>query len=104
MGSRFRIIVNTLDVIEPLAKMPKLPVASAYWKTHPNLADGAAAWIYAGGTHHSAFTLALTPDYIETFAELANVEFILIDKDTKVPELKKELRWNDLYYHLAKGL
>lgn len=104
MGSRFRIIVNTLDVIEPLAKMPKLPVASAYWKTHPNLADGAAAWIYAGGTHHSAFTLALTPDFIETFAELADVEFILIDKDTKIPELKKELRWNDLYYHLAKGL
>ncbi|SHE51676.1 L-arabinose isomerase [Mariniphaga anaerophila] len=104
MGSRFRIIVNTLDVIEPLAEMPKLPVASAYWKTHPNLADGAASWIYAGGTHHSAFTLALSPDYIETFAELADVEYILIDKDTKVPELKKELRWNDLYYHLAKGL
>ncbi|MCE4566615.1 L-arabinose isomerase [Maribellus sp. CM-23] len=104
MGSRFRIIVNTLDVIEPLAQMPKLPVASAYWKTHPNLADGAAAWIYAGGTHHSAFTLALTPDFIETFAEHADVEYILIDKNTKVDELKKELRWNDLYYLLAKGL
>lgn len=104
MGSRFRIIVNTLEVIEPLAKMPKLPVASAYWKTQPNLADGAAAWIYAGGTHHSAYTLALTPDFIETFAEFADVEYVVIDKDTKVPEFKKELRWNDLYYHLAKGL
>jgi len=104
MGSRFRIIVNTLDVIEPLNSMPKLPVASAYWKAHPNLTDGAAAWIYAGGTHHSAYTLALTPDFIETFAEMADVEYILIDKETKVPELKKELRWNDLYYHLAKGI
>lgn len=104
MGNRFRIIVNTLDVIEPLDKMPKLPVASAFWKTHPNLADGAAAWIYAGGTHHSVFTLALTPDYIETFAENADVEYVIIGKDTKVPEFKKELKWNEVYYMLAKGL
>ena len=104
MGNRFRIIVNTLDVIEPLEAMPKLPVASAFWKAHPNLEEGAKAWIYAGGTHHSAFTLALTPDYIETFAEYADVEYVLIGKDTKVSEFKKELRWNDIYYHLAKGL
>jgi L-arabinose isomerase len=104
MGGRFRIIVNTLDVIEPLSGLPKLPVASAFWKTHPNLADGAAAWIYAGGTHHSVFTMSLTPEYIETFAELADVEYVVIDKDTKVSEFKKELRWNDLYYHLNRGL
>ncbi|MDA3931040.1 MAG: L-arabinose isomerase [Prolixibacteraceae bacterium] len=104
MGNRFRIIVNTLDVIEPLANLPKLPVASAFWKTHPNLADGAAAWIYAGGTHHSAFSLALTPEYIETFAEMADVEFVLIGKETSVSELKKELRWNDVYYLLNGSL
>lgn len=104
MGNRFRMIVNTLDVIEPLEKMPKLPVASAFWKTHPNLADGAAAWIYAGGTHHSAFTLALTSEYIETFAEYADVEYVLIGKDTILPEFKKELKWNEVYYMLAKGL
>ena len=104
MGNRFRLIVNTLDVIEPLEKMPKLPVASAFWKPMPNLADGAAAWIYAGGTHHSVFTLALTPEFIETFAEYADVEFVIIDKDTKVPEFKKELKWNEVYYLLAKGL
>jgi L-arabinose isomerase len=104
MGNRFRLIVNTLEVIEPLEKMPKLPVASAFWKTMPNLADGAAAWIYAGGTHHSAYTLALTPDYIETFAEFADVEFVVIDKDTCVTQFKKELRWNEIYYMLANGL
>lgn len=104
MGNRFRLIVNTLDVIEPLADLPKLPVASAFWKTHPNLADGAAAWIYAGGTHHSAFSLSLKPEAIETFAEIADVEYVLIDKDTKVVELKKELRWNDVYYMLNGSL
>jgi L-arabinose isomerase len=104
LGNRFRLIVNTLDVVEPLQKMPKLPVASAFWKPMPNLADGAAAWIYAGGTHHSAYTLALTPDYIETFAEFADVEYIVIDKDTCLKEFKKELRWNDIYYMLSNGL
>ena len=104
MGNRFRLIVNTLEVMEPLQKMPNLPVASAFWKTQPNMADGAAAWIYAGGTHHSAFTLALTPEYIETFAEYADVEFVLIDKNTCLTEFKKELRWNEIYFMLANGL
>jgi L-arabinose isomerase len=35
---------------------------------------------------------------------MTGVEFVLIDKDTTISEFKKELRWNDLYYHLAKGL
>jgi len=104
MGNRFRIIVNTLDVIAPLADLPKLPVACAFWKTHPTLADGAAAWIYAGGTHHSAFTMALTPEFIEAFAEIADVEYVLIDKNTNVNDFKKELRWNDIYYLLNGSL
>lgn len=104
MGNRFRFVVNTLDVIEPLADLPKLPVASAFWKTMPNLADGAAAWIYAGGTHHSAFSLALDPELIEMFAELADVEYVLIDKNTNLTNFKKELKWNDLYYLLNGSL
>ncbi|MFA9390306.1 MAG: L-arabinose isomerase [Prolixibacteraceae bacterium] len=104
MGNRFRFIVNTLDVIEPLADLPKLPVASAFWKTHPNLAVGAAAWIYAGGTHHSVFSLALTPDFIETFAEIADVEYVVIDKKTDLSTFKKELKWNEIYYLLNKSL
>jgi L-arabinose isomerase len=104
MGNRFRIIVNTLDVVAPLGKMPKLPVASAFWKTMPNLADGAAAWIYAGGTHHSAYTMALTPDYIEMLAEIADVEYVIIDKNTCLTKFKKELRWNEIYYMLASGV
>ncbi|MDD2381063.1 MAG: L-arabinose isomerase [Mariniphaga sp.] len=104
MGNRFRFIANTLEVIEPLEQMPKLPVASAFWKTHPTHAKGAAAWIYAGGTHHSAFTLALTPEYIETFADFADVEFVVIDNNTNLDSFKKELRWNEIYYMLANGL
>jgi L-arabinose isomerase len=104
MGNRFRIIVNTIDVIEPLAELTKLPVASAFWKVHPNLSDGAAAWIYAGGTHHSVFSMALSPEHIETFADMADVEFIIIDKNTNLSQFKKELKWNDLYYLLNGSL
>jgi L-arabinose isomerase len=104
MGNRFRLIVNTLDVVEPIGKMPKLPVASAFWKTQPNMAEGAAAWIYAGGTHHSAYTMALEPEYIESFAEIADVEYVVIDKNTCIKEFKKELKWNEIYYMLANGL
>ena len=32
------------------------------------------------------------------------LEFLLINQATTLSALKKELRWNDLYYHLAKGL
>ena len=104
MGNRFRIIVNTLDVIDPLEKMPKLPVASAFWKTHPNLADGAAAWIYAGGAHHTSFSYSVTAEHLRDFADMAGLEFLLIDENTELEAFKKELRWNDLYYQLNGSL
>ena len=48
--------------------------------------------------------MALTTEHIEDFTEMAGIEYVLIDKDTSIAAMKKELRWNDLYYHLAKGL
>jgi len=103
MGDRFRMIVNTVDCIDS-KELPKLPVASALWIPQPNFEVGAAAWIFAGGTHHTSFSYDLTTEYMEDFAEMTGVEFVLIDNGTTISEFKKELRWNDLYYHLAKGL
>jgi len=104
LGNRFRLIVNTVDVVPPDAALPKLPVARVVWAPKPNLKVAAAAWILAGGAHHTGFSMALTADHLEDFAEMAGVEFLLIDEDTKLAEFKKELRWNEMYYHLAKGL
>ena len=42
--------------------------------------------------------------YIENFAEYADVEFVVIDKNTDVSTFRKELRWNEIYYMLANGL
>jgi L-arabinose isomerase len=104
MGNRFRMIVNTVDAVPTDAPLPKLPVARALWLPHPDLKTAAATWILAGGAHHTGFSLALTVEHLEDFAEMAGMEFLLIDKHTTVSSFKKELRWNDLYYHLAKGL
>jgi len=98
MGNRLRLIVNEVDVIMPDQKLPKLPVARAIWKPLPNLPTAAAAWIYAGGAHHTAFSQAITSEYIYDFAEMAGLELLMIDKDTCIPQFKKELRWNDMYY------
>jgi L-arabinose isomerase len=104
MGNRFRLIVNTVESVPTDAPLPKLPVARALWLPHPDLKTGAAAWILAGGAHHTGFSLSVTTEQLEDFAEMAGMEFVLIDKNTTVSAFKKELRWNDLYYHLAKGL
>lgn len=98
MGGRMRLIVNPVEVIKP-QELPKLPVARALWIPQPNLKVGAAAWILAGGAHHTSFSMALSVEHLEDFAEMLNLEFVLIDKDTCIRDLKKELRYNDVYYN-----
>ena len=104
MGNRLRMIVNTVEAVPTDAPLPKLPVARALWVAHPDLKTAAASWIYAGGAHHTGFSFDLTSEHMADFAEMAGMEYLLIDKSTTVAEFKKELRWNDLYYHLAKGI
>ena len=48
--------------------------------------------------------MALTAEHLEDYATMAGIEFLLIDGDTKISAFRKELRWNDMYYALAKGL
>jgi L-arabinose isomerase len=104
LGDRFRMLVNEVNVVPPDEPLAKLPVARAVWIPKPDLKTAAAAWILAGGAHHTGFSQAVTAEHLEDFTEMAGLEFLLIDNDTKVSEFKKELRWNDIYYHLAKGL
>ena len=46
----------------------------------PNLEVGAAAWILAGGTHHTSFSYDLTVEYWEDYAEMAGIEMVVIDE------------------------
>ena len=104
MGQRYRMVVNIVDVVPTDEPLPKLPVARALWLPRPNLKTAASAWIYAGGAHHTGFSYSVTADHLRDFAEIAGIEFLLIDEDTRVDEFKDKLRWNDLYYHLANGV
>ena len=104
MGQRFRMVANVVDVIPTDEPLPKLPVARALWLPRPNLKIAAAAWIYAGGAHHTSFGYSVTSEHLQDFADMAGIEFLLIDENTSVQEFKERLRWNDLYYHLSKGL
>ena len=104
MGQRFRLVANVVDVVPTDQPLPKLPVARALWLPRPNLKTAAEAWIHAGGAHHTSFSYAVTAEHLQDFAEMAGIEFLLIDENTKIGEFKDKLRWNDLYYTLARGL
>jgi L-arabinose isomerase len=103
MGNRFRMIVNEVEVVPPDAPLPRLPVARVVWIPKPNLKVAAAAWIHAGGAHHTGFSQVVTAEQIEDFCDMAGIEYLLINEDTRISEFKKELRWNEVYYHLNKG-
>lgn len=103
MGNRFRLIVNEVDCIKS-KELPKLPVASALWIPRPSFEVGAAAWILAGGTHHTSFSYDLTTEYLEDYADMAGIEMVVIDANTTIPQFKKELRLNEIFYMLNKAL
>lgn len=103
LGTRYRLIVNAVDVVPTDEPLPKLPVARALWVPQPDFKTGVAAWILAGGAHHTGFSLSLTAEYMEDFATMAGVEYLLIDNASTLADIKKELKWNDVYHHLANG-
>ena len=103
MGNRFRMIVNAVDVVPPAENLPKLPVARVVWIPKPDLKAAAAAWIHAGGAHHTGFSQALTAEHLEDFANMAGIEYLLIDENTRISEFKKELVWNETYFQMKRG-
>ena len=98
MGDRFRMIVNEVDVVSPEHPLPHLPVARTLWRPKPSLKVAAAAWIYAGGAHHTSFSQALSIDHLEDFAEIAQIELVRIDGDTELKQFRRELTWGDAAY------
>jgi L-arabinose isomerase len=103
MGNRYRLLVNKVEVVDT-PELPKLPVARVLWDPKPNLKIAAGAWILAGGAHHTSFTQALTLDHIIDLAEMVGIECLIIDEKTNISDFKKELRLNEVYYYIAKGI
>jgi L-arabinose isomerase len=103
MRERFRLVANAVDVVEPPHPLPKLPVGRAVWKPRPDFQTSAAAWLTAGGAHHTVMSTAVGVEAFEDFAEIARTELLLIDEHTTLREFEKEVRWNQAYYRLAQG-
>jgi L-arabinose isomerase len=98
LGRRFRLVANMVDVVPTDAPLPKLPVARALWLPRPNLKTAATAWLHAGGAHHTSFSYSVTAEHLRDFAEIANLEFLLIDENTRMEDFKHQLRWNEAVY------
>jgi len=98
MGNRFRLLVNEVEGVVPEHDLPKLPVARVLWKPYPDMKTGCAAWILSGGAHHTCYSQNISSEQLADFAEMAGIEFVLIDKDTRLHQLKKELQWSEVYY------
>jgi len=103
MGNRYRLLVNKVKVVT-IPDLPKLPVARILWAPEPHLKIAAGAWILAGGAHHTAFTQSLSVDHIIDLAEMAGIECLIIDENTNLSDFKKEIRLNEVYYYISKGI
>lgn len=98
LGGRYRLVVNEVKAEQPKIETPKLPVAKVLWKPEPSLSEATEAWIYAGGAHHTVFSFDVTTEQLCDFAELTDIECVVIDSDTKLRPFKNELRWNEASY------
>ena len=95
MGDRIRLIVQKIELVKYPHKMPKLPVAGCMWKYKPNFKEGVAAWIYAGGAHHTVVSSVVTAQEMVDLGNMWGMEVVLIDENTKIDEFKKQLMWSD---------
>ena len=104
LGDRFRLVLNEVEVVPPVADLPRLPVARALWEPKPDFSTAAEAWLTAGGPHHTSLCMTVGTEAFADFAEIAGIELLVIDERTRMDDFKKELRWNQAYHHLARGL
>lgn len=80
LRDRFRLVANVVEIVEPTAPLPKLPVGRAVWKPAPDFTTSATAWLEAGGAHHTVMTTAVTVEAFEDFARMARTELLVIDE------------------------
>ena len=103
LGNRFRLVANEVELVEPDAPMPNLPVARAVWTPLPDFTTATSAWLLAGGSHHTCLSLDLDLEILSDFAAMSGIELAGIGADSTFDSFEKELRWNQAYHHLVAG-
>lgn len=100
MGGRLRLICQDIECVKPIMEMPNLPVARVMWKALPDLETGLECWITAGGAHHTVLSYDVTAEQMHDFANMMDIEYVHIGKDTTVEQLEKDLFLADLAWKL----
>ncbi|HKH62182.1 MAG TPA: L-arabinose isomerase [Flavitalea sp.] len=98
MGNRFRLLVNEVEAVKAEHGLPKLPVARVLWRPLPDMHTACAAWVLAGGAHHTCYSQNLTAEHLEDFADISGIEYVLINKQTELYQFKNQLRWSETAY------
>lgn len=100
MGGRLRLICQDIECVKPIMDMPNLPVARVMWRPLPDLLTGIECWITAGGAHHTVLSYDVTAEQMKDFANMMQIEFVHITKDTTVEALEEKLMIADLVWKL----
>lgn len=79
LGTHFQLVLNKVKAKVPTVEAPNLPVARVLWKPYPNFHQGVKKWIEAGGGHHTVVSLELTAEQMQDWAEMINIEYVLIE-------------------------
>ncbi len=98
LGDRFRIIAAEVESMKALQKMPNLPVAGVMWEPMPDFKSGVKARLLAGGAHHTVLSYELTTEHIADFARMADIECVIIDKNTDISKFENELMIGDIVW------
>jgi L-arabinose isomerase len=104
MRDRFRMTANVVDVVTAPAPLPHLPVARAIWKPRPDFRTSAECWLTAGGAHHTVLSTGAGLEAFEMFADMTQVELLVIDEATTRRGFRDEVRWNAAYHRLAQSI
>ena len=100
MGGRLRLICQDIHCVKPILPMPNLPVARVMWQAEPSLTTGVECWITAGGAHHTVLSYDVTAEQMKDWANMLDIEFVHIGKDTTVESLEHDLFLSDLAWKL----
>ena len=99
LRGRYRLVVNEVQAQNPKEETPNLPVAKVLWKPEPSLSEATESWIYAGGAHHSVFSFEVTADQLYEYANMTEIECVIIDKNTSVRQLRNELKLGQMFWN-----
>jgi len=72
------------------------------WECKPDFKTACAAWIYAGGAHHTGYSYSVTTEMLEDFRTIAASSSAVIDADPKLRDFRQNLRNSEIYYYSPK--